>query len=71
MDLSSQAQIELYLVVFCLLWLAFTLGNYAEWQVHFDAANWWFNYWDFSYFSDCFRKGIENCSYICIQLNCG
>jgi len=67
LDLPSQAQIELYLVIFCLLWLAFTLGNYAEWQIHFDAANWWFNYWDYSYTSDYFRTGIENYSYICIQ----
>jgi hypothetical protein len=58
-DLPSQAQVELYMVIFCLLWLAFTLGNYAEWQIHFDAANWWFNYWDYSYASDYFRNDIE------------
>ena len=66
-DLPSQAQIELYLVIFCLLWFAFTLGNYAEWQIHFDAANWWYNYWDFSYASDYFRNGIESGSDTCVQ----
>jgi hypothetical protein len=56
-DLPSQAQIELYMVIFCLLWLAFTLGNYAEWHVNYDASNWWYNYWDFSYMSNCFGNG--------------
>ena len=66
-DLPSQAQLELYLVVFCLLWFAFTLGNYAEWAIHFDAASWWYNYWDLSYASDNFRNGIESGSDTCVQ----
>ncbi len=68
LDLPSQVQIELYMVIFCLLWFAFTMGNYADWQIHFDSTDWWFNYWDFSYLGDFLRDGIGNDCAGCLSL---
>jgi hypothetical protein len=59
LNVPSDAQMELYLIIFCLLWFAFTVGNYAEWAVDFDAGTWWWNYWDFTYLSDRFRIALE------------
>ena len=59
LDLPSDAQMELYLILFCLLLFTFTAGSYADWYVDFDASNWWFNFCDFSFAGDSSRANIE------------
>ena len=57
--LSSDAQMELYLIIFCILLFTFTMGSYADWCVEFNASDWWFNFCDFTFAGDSSRTGVE------------